>query len=402
MIRINLSKLSQRSSTPALSNNNASFWSFLRTASSGVVVSQDTAMRHTTVYSCYNVLAEGVASFPLHLMRRKHQNGKVVTKKATEHLLYNTLRLSPWDGISTFNMIYSLMLNLVSRGEAYLQILYNNAGEVVGLYPLLSDNMRKIISPDGKLEYVYTSNAYNKDFFLTSTDVVRIIGTTLDGVNGISPISLNANSIGLSIAMEEFGSNFFKNGANATGAFSTPDELSDEAYARLKKDLTKNYTGLKQSGKPMLLEGGLKFERISIPNNDAQFLESRKYQRSEIAAIFRVPLHMINDLEKSSFNNMEQQSTDFVMHTLRPWVLRIEQAISIALFGKDSEYYVKFNMSSLLRGDTKTRYEAYGTGIRDGWLTRNEARESEDLNPIDGLDDPILPLNMTNQKGDED
>jgi HK97 family phage portal protein len=397
---ISLSRFSKRENIPVSSPDIMSIFS-PKTSKAGVSVTQDTAMRHTTVYSCYNVLAEGVASLPLHLMVRKKEGKRNIVKRATEHKLYDILHTQPHDEITSFNWVYSMMLNLVSRGEAYSQIIRNRRGDVIAIYPLLTDNMQKVRNRDtGELGYIYTPSSGGGRTFLTSHEIVRVIGTTIDGVNGVSPIQANANAIGLSIAMEEFGSNFFKNGANASGAFSTPGELSDEAYTRLKNDLYKNYAGLMQSGKPMLLEGGLTFERISIPNNDAQFLESRKYQRSEIASIFKVPLHMINDLDKSSFNNMEQQSLDFVIHTLRPWVLRIEQALTSSLFGVGSEYFVRLNMAALLRGDTKTRYEAYGTGIRDGWLTRNEAREKEDLNPLDGLDEPILPLNMEKQGDD--
>jgi len=375
------------------------------TSKSGVSVTQDTAMRHTTVFSCYKVLSEGVAGMPLHLMKKTVKKGKTSKEKATNHKLYNVLHLKPNEEMTSFGWIEAQMLNLVSRGAAFSQILRNKRDEIIGFYPLLTDNMKTVRSESGELGYVYSSTKIGK-VFLYSHEVLHTAGASLDGVNSISPIQENANSLGLSMAMEEFGSNFFANGANASGAFSTPGELGTEAYERLKKDLRGNYTGLLNSGKPLLLEGGLTFEKITIPNNDSQFLESRKYQRSEIASIFKVPLHMINDLEKSSFNNMEQQSLDFVIHTLRPWILRLEQTLNIALFGDNTDYYVKFNMSALLRGDTKTRYEAYGTGIRDGWLTRNEAREMEDLNPLDGLDEPVLPLNMTqggnSAKTDED
>lgn len=394
---MNLNNLfSKRESYPLSSPEVVSaFSSLFATSKSGVTVNQTTAMQHTTVFSCYNVLSEGVAGMPLHLMKNTKNNKKTLKEKATDHSLYNRLHLQPNDEMTSFTYVYALMLNLVSRGAAYAQIIYNKRGKPVQLYPLLTDNMTVVRSESGELGYVYDSGRQGMKVFLEKHEILPILGSTLDGITPISPIAKNANSIGLSIAMEEYGSNFFKNGANPSGNFTTDSELSDKAFERLKKDLQANYASLINSGKPMFLEGGLKFDRISIPNNDSQFLESRKYQRSEIAGIFKVPLHMINDLEKSSFNNMEQQSLDFVIHTLRPWVMRMEQAHTVGLFGLDSDYFVKFNMAALLRGDTKTRYEAYGTGIRDGWLTRNEAREMEDRNPIEGLDNPILPLNMT-------
>jgi len=381
-------------SDPAI---NSVFSGLFNTAKSGVTVNQDTATRHTTVYACYKVLSEGVAGLPLNLMRSKKKNGKAHKEKAIEHPLYNLLHLRPNDEMTSYTWMIATMLNLVSRGVSYSQIIRNQRGDIAAIYPLLSDNMQVYRDENNKMYFVYNSSKYGR-VLLSKDEVLHTLGSTLDGINPISPIQANANSLGLSIAMEEFGSNFFANGANGSGAFTTDQELSEDAFNRLKSDLKTNYTSLMNSGKPMLLEEGLKYDKFTIPNNDSQFLESRKYQRSEIASIFRVPLHMINDLEKSSFNNMEQQSLDFAIHTLRPWVIALEQSMTVAFFGTSSEYYIKFNLAALLRGDTKTRYEAYGTGIRDGWLTRNEAREMEDLNPIDGLDDPILPLNMTNLK----
>lgn len=381
----------KRQSYPLSSPEGVSAFSNLFVSSkSGVRVNQDTASKHTTVFACYIVLSEGVAGMPLHLMKRDGNK----KNKATDHKLYNVLHLKPNDEMTSFTWVQSLMLNLISRGNGYSQIIRNKRGDVIQFYPLLTDNMEVYRSESGELGYVYNSAKHGK-VFLSKDEVLNVTGHSLDGVIGWTPIEMNANSIGLSMAMEEHGSNFFKQGANASGVFKHPMELSDKAFKRLKADLGKNYTGLMNSGKPMILENGMTFEKISVSNNDSQFLESRKYQRSEIASIFKVPLHMINDLEKSSFNNMEQQSLDFVIHTLRPWVIRIEQALTVALFGDDAKHFVKFNMAALLRGDTATRYEAYNKGINAGWLTRNEAREMEDLNPIDGLENPLLPLNMT-------
>ncbi|UFH59828.1 phage portal protein [Sulfurovum mangrovi] len=394
---MNLGNLfASRSSVPLSSPEAASIFSSLFTISkSGITVTQDTAMRHAAVFACYIVLSEGVASLPLHIMKKTIKNGRTIKKKATDHHLYNVLRLMPNNEMTSFAWMQASMMNIVSRGNGYSQIIKDGRDRVIGFYPLLSDNMESYRSESGDLGFVYNSSKYGR-VFLEKDEVLNIPGHTLDGVTGINPIQVvGNNSIGLSVALEEHGSNFFKNGANATGAFKTPDTLSDEAFKRLKNDLGKNYTGLMNSGKPMILEGGLDFSKFSVSNNDSQFLESRKYQKEEIASIFRVPMHMINALENATFSNIEHQSLDFVINTLRPWVLRIEQALNIALFGGDTTYFVKFNMAAMLRGDTKSRYEAYGMAIRDGWLTRNEVREMEDLNELDGLDEPLLPMNMT-------
>jgi HK97 family phage portal protein len=223
-----------------------------------------------------------------------------------------------------------------------------------------------------------------------------------DGLHGMSPIEYSKNAIGLSIALEEHGSNLFSHGANPNGVFETDRVLSDEAFERLKADLKSSYTGLSNSNKPMLLEDGIKFKQISLTNNDSQFLESRKFQRSEIASIFRVPPHLIGDLERATFTNIEQQSLEFATYTLTPWVQRFEQAINIALARVYPNLRVDFDMDAMVRGDIQSRYNANGTAIRDGWLTRNEVRIKEGLNPLDGLDEPILPLNMGTGGENED
>ena len=373
---------------------------FGKTSAAGTEVTLATAEAHTTVMSCYRVLAESVASMPIHLMKREIEDGKVYEIKAYEHKLYNILSRRPNDEMSQYSWIESQMMNIVSRGNAFTQIIRNNKNEVIALYPLLSDNMTIVRSDSGKLGYKYNSSNYG-DVWLEKEEIVHVVGLSYDGINGLSPIQYSANSIGLSLAMEEFASNFFANGANPGAVYEIDTQLSDEAYERLRMSLKEKYEGLKQSGKPMLLEEGLKFKPITISNNDSQFLESRKFQKSEIASIFRVPPHLINDLERATFTNIEQQSLEFATYTLTPWVKRFEQALNSALFRDDQTYHVHFNMDGLVRGDIKTRYEAHGKAIRDGWLTRNEVRKREGYNPLDGLDDPIIPLNMTTDLKEE-
>jgi len=367
----------------------------------GIKVDVNRAEMHTTVISCWRVLSESLASMPLHLMQRELKDGKWIKKKAYEHPLYNLLHLSPNEENTSYNFIEALMLNIVSRGNAFAQIVRNNKNEIVAIVPLLTDNMQIVRSESNKLAYIYSHDKYG-EVWLEKEEVIHIVGLSYDGVHGLSPIAYSANAIGMSIAMEMYGAKFFKNGANPTGVFEKDGVLSDEAFERLKASIEEKYTGLLNSSRPMLLEDGLKFNRITIANNEAQFLESRKFQKAEIASIYRVPLHMINELDRATHSNIEQQSIEFVTYTMTPWVQRFEQAFNKALFGNSSEYYVKFNMDALIRGDIESRYTAHRTAIESGWKTRNEVREQEGLNPLDGLDDPIIPLNMAKDGGNTD
>ncbi|MFK5976899.1 MAG: phage portal protein [Sulfurovum sp.] len=384
--------------TQAITSHNMLSGLFGGKSKAGVDVTLTTASTHTTVMSCYRVLSESVASMPIHLMKRKKKKGIYHKSKDYEHPLYRILNLQPNKEMTQFNWIEAMMYNLVSRGNAYSQIIRNKRGDVVAFYPLLSDNMEKVRTKSGKLAYIYHSHKVGK-VWLDKREVLSVVGMSLDGVNGLSPIAYSANSIGLSMALEEFGSNFFANGANPGAVYEIPTSLSKIAFERLRTSLKEKYESLKNSGKPMLLEEGLTFKSIGISNNDSQFLETRKFQKSEIASIFRIPPHMINDLEKATFTNIEHQYLAFSTDALMPYVHRFEQALNIALFEDDNKHYISFNMDAMLRGDTKSRYEANGKAVRDGWLTRNEVRKQEGLNPIKGLDTPIMQLNMG--KGDE-
>jgi HK97 family phage portal protein len=225
-------------------------------------------------------------------------------------------------------------------------------------------------------------------------------------VIGVSPIEYAASAIRLGLSYEQFGNSFFNNGANASGAFSHPGALSDIAYERLKKDLTANYTGLRNTGKFMLLEEGMDFKPFTIKPVDAELLENKKFQIGDVARIYRVPLHLIQQLDKATFSNIEHQSLEFQIFTMLPWVQRWEQAINSQLLTRQERmagFYVELNMNSILRGDLKSRYDAYAVGIQWGILSINDCLKLENMNSIgpDG-DKRIQPLNMINiTKADE-
>ena len=370
---------------------------FSKTSTSGVNVTVDKALEHSTVYSCVNILSESMASLPFSVYEKTSKKQKNYTKKATNHPLHELLHDEPNDDMTSFSWMQVVMMHLTLRGNHYSQIIRNNAGNVVGIYPLDPEKMQIIRLESGKIAYLYRHDTLGEQG-LDASEILHFIGMTLDGIVGLSPISYNRNTIGASIAMEEFGATLFKNGATPSGVVSGNGvkSMSDTAFERFRQSFKDNYQGLMNAGKPLILEDGFTFTPITISNRDGQYLESRKFTKAEIAAIYRVPLHMINELDKATFSNIEHQSMQFVVDAVRPWAVRIEKEIKRKCFStkEKKSYFVKLNLGALLRGDTKSRYEAYESAITKGcWMTRNEARELEDLNPIDGLDEMIVPLN---------
>ena len=355
-------------------------------------VSPQNAMQLTTVFACNRVIAETISSISLDI----YEIVGAGKEKAKDHPLYDILKYSPYPGVTSVMWRELIVSALNTRGNHYTQIIRDGNRYIKALFPLITDNMKPEWTKGGKRAYLYDLGG--KKVPVPADEILHIPGLPSDnGLIGLSPIEYNRKALQLGATTQQFGLNFFDKGANASGAFATDGELSDESYARLKKDLNENYVGMQNSGKPLLLEGGLKFERISIPNNDAQFLETRKYQKEEIASIFRVPMHMINSLENATFSNIEHQSLEFVQFTILPWIKRIEQAMNMQLLTAEERkrYSIKFNVDSLLRGDFKTRTEGYGTMIQNGIMSVNEARALENMNPVDGGDKRYMQMNMT-------
>ncbi|WP_345993755.1 phage portal protein [Sulfurimonas sp. HSL-1716] len=368
---------------------------------SGVNVTTKRAMEHTAVYDCVNIVSESIASLPISVYKTEIRSSKTFNKKDTQHQLYHILHDEPNPDMTSFSFFQLLMVHLLLRGNFYAQIVRNNAGVITGIYPLDNEKMKVVRLDSGRIGYIYTSS-YG-EVGLDASEVLHYIGMSLNGIVGISAIAYNRHTIGASIAMETFGSTLFKNGANPSGVVSGKEvtKMSDTAFKRFKESFKEAYQGLMNAGKPLILEDGYTFTPITISNKDGQFIESRKFTKAEIASIFRVPPHMINELDKATFSNIEQQSIDFVTNAIRPWCIRIEQETKRKCFTatEKKSYYVKFNMGALLRGDTLTRYQAYESAITKAcWMNRNEARELEDLNPVDGLDDMLVPLNFGKDK----
>ncbi len=329
------------------------------------------------MYACVRVIAETVASLPLHL----YQVTDTGSEKAGKHPLYRLLHDEPNDEMTSFVLRETMLSHLLLWGNAYCQIIRNGRGQVIGLYPLLPDRMKVDRDAKGNITYTYTTTE-GKEVSVPAVNILHIPGMGFDGVVGYSPIALERNAIGLGMAAEEYGSRFFSNGATPSGVLTHPNTVKNPGA--LRQSWNAAYGGTSNSGRVAILEEGLKFERISMPNNEAQFLETRKFQVSEICRIFRVPPHLVGDLEHATFSNIEHQSISFGMHTIRPWLVRIEQSMnrSLLLDSEKGRFYVRFNMDGLLRGAYKERMEGYAIARQNGWMSANDIRELENMNPI--------------------
>lgn len=357
---------------------------FLGSSSSGKRVNERSAMQMTAVYSCVRILSEAVASLPLHIYEQ--EDGQ--SKKATDHPLFFLLHDEPNPEMTSFVFRETLMTHLLLWGNAYAQIIRNGKGEVVALYPLMPDRMKVDRDENGQLYYEYqVSTADPKvnpagTIRLAPEDVLHVPGLGFDGLVGYSPIAMAKNSIGMAIACEEYGAKFFAHGAAPSGVLEHPGVLKDPS--KLRDSWQATFGGSANSGKVAVLEEGVKYTPISIDPQQAQFLETRKFQINEIARIFRVPPHMVGDLEKSSFSNIEQQSLEFVKYTLDPWVSRWEQAMTKILLTEEEKkkYTIKFNVDGLLRGDYQSRMNGYAIARQNGWMSANDIRRLEEMDPI--------------------
>ena len=374
---------------------------FMGGSTAGKNVNERSAMQMTAVYACVRILSEAIAGLPLHVYHYNDDGGK---EKALNHNLYHLLHDEPNPEMTSFVFRETLMTHLLLWGNAYAQIIRNGKGEVIALYPLMPNRMRVDRDDKGHLYYEYQVSSddapTNKGSTvrLTPGEVMHVPGLGFDGLVGYSPIAMAKNAIGLAIAAEEYGSKFYANGAAPSGVLEHPGTLKDPS--KVRDSWSQTFGGSANSHKIAVLEEGMKYTPISISPNEAQFLETRKFQIDEIARIFRVPPHMVGDLEKSSFSNIEQQSLEFVKYTLDPWVSRWEQNMARSLLSAEEKqkYFIKFNVDGLLRGDYQSRMNGYATARQNGWMSANDIRELENLDRIPaelGGDLYLINGNMT-------
>ena len=378
------SRLFHSRDTPTNSYDSPSYTYFFGRVHSGKRVDDRSAMQHTFVYACVRVLSEAIAQLPLHLYQYT-ENGK---ERVPRHPLYFLLHDQPNPEMTSFIFRETLMSHLLIYGNAYAQIIRNGRGDVVGLYPLMPDKIKVDRDEHNNLIYIYSrydeANPHIKeqgDITLRAEQVLHIPGLGFDGLVGYSPIAMAKNAIGISLACEDYGASFFANGASPSAVLEHPGVIKNPE--RVREAWQRAYSG-SNAHRTCVLEEGMKYTPISIPNNEAQFLETRKFQIEEIARLYRVPLHMIGDLDHATFSNIEQMSLEFVMYTLSPWLVRWEQSLMKALLSDldKGKYFIKFNVDGLLRGDYASRMQGYSVGIQNGFLCPNDVRELEDMNLI--------------------
>jgi len=348
--------------------------------SSGVKVDEFTAMQMSAVNACVRILSETVASLPLHLYRR---NGNGSPEKVEDHPLAECLYSAVNEEMTSFQFRESMMASVLLWGNAYARIIRNKLGQVTELWFLKPQYM--VVDRDmrtGEIVYTYTDDTTNEIYIYNPKQIFHLRTTPIDGLRGMSPIEQASSAIGLALAAEQYGAKFFGNGANPGGVLEHPGVVKDPT--KIRESWNAVYQGSANAHKIAVLEEGMKYKSIGISPNAAQFLKTRKYQVEEICRIFRIPPHMVGDLDRATFSNIEHQSIQFVVHTLRPWLVRWEQAITRCLLNEEERgvYYARFNVDGLLRGDYQSRMEGYGIGRQNGWLSANDIRELEDLPPI--------------------
>ena len=366
---------------------------------SGMRVSPDSALRLAAVYACVRILAETMASLPLVVYQRRADGGK---DKVTDHWLYRLMAKRPNRFQNPFEWREMLQGHLALRGNAYNQIITNPRGEIIELMPIHPDRVKIELLPSGEYRYRVTDRS-GKEVILPRGDVWHLRGLSSDGLMGMSPIELARENLGMALAAQDYGARFFANDAKPTGGWiEFPGTFKDNEAKKVFRESYQQAQSGANRGKVLVLENGMKFHEVGVTNKDAQFLELRKFQITDIARLFRVPPHMIADLERATFSNIEQQSLEFVMHTMTPWAERWEASIESELLLEGDDIEIEFDFANLMRGDAASRSSYYQSGIQNGWLTRNEARIAENLNPIDGLDQPLRPLNMVEEDAAED
>lgn len=385
-----ISRLFERRAHPS-QHSLAAIFGLQSNTYAGTAVTEENALTFSAVYACVRVLSESVAMLPLLTYRRLANGGK---QKATDTPIYNLLHRSPNPEMTSFEFRETLIAHVATWGNGYAEIEWSNSGQPLALWPLNPAKMQ-ITRRNGQLVYLYTLPS-GEERPLASWRIHHVRGLSSNGIVGYSPIRLAMQSIGVGLALEEYGARFFGNGARPGGVLKHPGVLSDGAYKRLKESWSAENEGLSNAHRLKILEEGLDYEAIGIPPEEAQFLESKKFQVNEIARWFRIPPHMLADLERATFSNIEEQGLEFVIYTLGPWLTRHEQAIERDLLteAERQTLFVEYLVNGLLRGNITSRFQAYQLALQGGWMNPNEVRTLENMNPYEGGDTYLMPLNM--------
>lgn len=371
---------------PSTSLANPASWMFDGSASkTGIAITEDSAMRLSAVFGAVRVISETIASLPWGVK----QDVDNATRNASAHPI-NKLIHAPNAMMTDFNFREVCQAHLCLHGNAFIAIRRNEAGQPVKLIPVHPDRVEVKVYKDEKF---YTIDQGKETF--DDTEMIHILGLSFDGIVGKSVIEAARESIGLGLAADQFGGSFFGNGANVSAILTHPGRLSDEAYKRLMASWERRYSGMDNSHKTAILEEGMSLQKVSISPSESQFLETRKFGVEDIARFFRIPLAYLGSLENSSTRaNIEEQGIQFQRNTILPWVKRWEAEFNRKLFPGNEAYYIRMNMDGLLRGDISSRYSSYATARQWGWLSVNDIRRHENLDPIENGDTYLQPLNM--------
>lgn len=363
----------------------------------GIYVNEETALSLSSVYRAVKLLSDSVAMLPLITYKRIKVNGGTGKEKDIDNPIYFLLKEQPnqWQTPFDFNRI--MMIHLLLRGNFYAEIVVDGRGNIQ-LIPLEPDRVTPFMAPDGKRAYYYQPLQGTQRTILQSEMYHVMNMSTTDGLKGVGVIENHSRTFGMSIGAEKHGARLYRNGARPGGVLETPNKRDDEAQKNLTDSWQEAHGGVDNSNKVAVLYEGMQFKPIAMTPEDVQYIETRKFQVTDIARIFGVPSHMLNDLERATFSNIEHQSQEYVTTSLLPWLINIEQCTNRDLLSIEARMikgsYVKFNVNMLLRGDSKTRAENASSELQNGTISINEAREREDLNPIENGDKYYHQLNM--------
>lgn len=358
----------------------------------GVNVTRDSSMQLSAVWSCVRLIAESIASLPLHVYERNATGDPIrVDDDPIGLLLCNEPNML----MSAMTFFEALATGPLTQGNGFAYILRTLGADVMQLLPV--QNAR--VSRTRSIGLVYDFELEGVTYRASQANMLHVPGLSFDGITGLSPIRYAAQSIGIGLAAEKYGASFFGNGSTPAGVIELEGKLTRQQADALRESWQRTYGGVSNANKTAVLYHGAKFNRISIPPNEAQFIETRKFQVTDIARWFRVPPHMIGDLERATFSNIEHQALEFVQHTLRPWLVRFEQELNRKLYpisteGVQNKRWCAFNVDGLLRADTKSRTDYYVKGRQWGWLCANDVRRLERMPPIANGDVYLEPLNM--------
>lgn len=376
---------------------NPSLWNLYGAQSlSGETVTEETALTYSAVYNAISLIGGTIGALPLHLMQRKGDTKRV----ADERLIYRVLHDQANSYMTAMALRETLLAHILAWGNGYAEIVRNPMGEVAALWPIPPNRVTPKMESG---ELVYWIRVQNQDIRFPRDRILHVPGLGFDGFMGYSVIAMARKSLGLAMALETFGSLYFGQGTHPGIVVSHPNQLSPQAHTNLKGSLTEAYSGLGKSHRLLLLEEGMKLEKIGIPPEDSQFLQSRQFQIPEVARWFNLPPHKLKDLTKSSFSNIESEQISFVTDSILPWLVRLEQNFNMqlltsgdkALYGKGRLYF-KHSVEGLLRADAAARGTYYREMFQIGAMSINQIREKEDMDPDPNpfADEHFVPLNL--------